>query len=222
MHEPGWQQYQQPQQHQQERLSLKDIPPLITAIAALITALVGAAAFFVGRASSPSAAATPAPTVTVTVAARASGPGSGGIPTSPDTSSSAVSGSAAQPPVRWGPELVHIDAVQLDTIPPQSGAGGGGDIGFSDQNSNPGVFGILSTKVALWTGSTEPDANQCSSQVERLGVAGIGGAVSVQKGTIVCVITDEGRPARIEVTEATSADAAAGFVLANVIVWQSP
>lgn len=51
MHEPG-------SQRQPEHFSLKDVPALITAIAALITALVGVGAFLAGRATAPSHAGT--------------------------------------------------------------------------------------------------------------------------------------------------------------------
>ena len=143
----------------------------------------------------------------------------------PRTQSPTASASASLPVVRWGPEIVRVDSIQLDTLPPESGAGGGGDVGFGEENSDPGIHPILSTKVALWTGAGEPDANQCTSLVDRLGVSEFAkndGFIPVEKGSIVCVMTDEGRTARLEVTEATSTDASAGFVLANATVWQLP
>lgn len=63
MHEPRTTQ-QGP--HQQERFTLRDIPSFIAAFAALITACVAVAAFFVGRATGA-----PTPTATVTVTAPA-------------------------------------------------------------------------------------------------------------------------------------------------------
>jgi hypothetical protein len=55
-------------------------PQWITAIAVLITALVGAAGFFTGRATAPAGSAKPAPTITITVTVTAS-------PATPSTSS---------------------------------------------------------------------------------------------------------------------------------------
>jgi hypothetical protein len=78
MHEPRT---NQQGQRQRERFTPRDIPPFITAIAALITAFVAAAAFFVGRATG---APTPTATVTVTApASEASNPGSVGSSASP-------------------------------------------------------------------------------------------------------------------------------------------
>lgn len=75
-------------QHQQERFTLRDIPPFLTAVAALITAFVAAAAFFVGRATG---APTPAATVTVTApAAKASGGSSASASNSGTSASSGV------------------------------------------------------------------------------------------------------------------------------------
>jgi hypothetical protein len=177
-----------------------------TGIAALIVAIIG---LVIGSAAAGGKLFSTSPKP-----AHSGSSGNNSTPTSPPPPPS--------PAVRsTGP--VRVDSVQLDTIPPQSGAGGGGDVGFGEQNSDPGIHPILSTKIALWTGAGEPDANQCTSLVERLGVsefASNDGFIPVKQGSIVCVITDEGRTARLEVTEATNADAAAGFVLANATVWQ--
>lgn len=195
-------------QQRRERFSLKDVPPLITAIAALITALVAAAAFFAGRAT----------TVKSGTAASPTAPAHKQSVGSKDTSSPTGSTVTPASTVRWGPGIVRVDAVELDPIPPQAGAGASGDVGFNEINSDPGIYGI-NGKVALWTGSAKPDASQCTSLVETQGTEG-GAGVPVKKGSIVCAITVHGRPAMLVVTEATSADMAGEFLFANVTVWQ--
>lgn len=201
MHEPG-----SGSQQRQKRFSLKDVPPLITAIAALITALVAAAAFLAGRATGPSQ-----PSSSTRPTGQAGQTQAPSTPTGGTTSPSAI---------RWAGPL-RVDSVDLDTIPPTIGDGGAGDIAFSEENSNPGIYGIYTdNKVVLWTRSGEPSKSQCTNLAETEGAAGASGLVSVEKGSVVCVMTSDGRTARLEVTEATAEDAAAGFVKASVTVWQ--
>ena len=205
-----------PQHDPSQKRRLTIDPGLASVAAAAIVAVGGLVGVLVGRATSHGTS-TPRPTVTVTVMAPAPNRGgsSGGTSTPAPTGPSA----SAQSAIRWGPGLIRVDSVQLDSIPPESGAGGGGDVGYYSNNSDPGIFGILSTKVAPWKGSTEPGESQCTSLVETQGVAGAGGFIPVQKGSIVCTITDEGRTARLKVT---TVNVEQSYVMAEVTVWQEP
>jgi hypothetical protein len=86
MHEPR---PTQQRKRQPERFTSRDIPPFIAAIAALITAIVAAAAFFAGRATGA-----PAPTETVTVTAPAP-KASGGSSASSSSNGTPISSGAA-------------------------------------------------------------------------------------------------------------------------------
>lgn len=160
--------------------------------------------------------------------ARAGASGGGGSATNASTgatsrsasaASSADSGSSPAPTIRFGPGPVRFGAVDLDPNPPQTGAGGAGDVGFYETNSDPGLFGILSTKVALWRGSGEPTEQDCTTLVQTQGVSGPDGAVPVSAGSYVCVISDRGRTARLKIS---SASLTGQYVLADTTVWELP
>jgi len=111
---------------------------------------------------------------------------------------------------------VRLDGLELDAIPPMSGAGGSSDVGF-EWRETAVVYGVLSVKVALWTGSAAPSQSDCSSLVTTQGVSSFEGSVKVKPGSIVCVITGDGRTASLQIVS-THKDP--DFAMVNATVWE--
>ncbi|MFJ4152780.1 hypothetical protein ACIP10_35125 [Streptomyces galbus] len=105
---------------------------------------------------------------------------------------------------------------ELDVVPPK----------LSDANPSPDIviapfdpthidaYSVVNEpRLALWTGSTMPNRQECSDLLSTQG----GTRVEVKKGTVVCVRTDEGRVAVLTITS-TSSDDDTGDT-AQVTVW---
>ncbi|MGW5611990.1 hypothetical protein ACWEWI_39350 [Streptomyces sp. NPDC003753] len=105
-----------------------------------------------------------------------------------------------------GPDL-DVDPPKLDF------SGQDVSLGLIDP---PRVFGFDPTSqpsLALWTGSTMPNRQQCSDLLSTQSVPHL----EVKKGTVFCIQTDAGRIAVVTVTS-TSNDFHTGE-MAQVTVW---
>jgi hypothetical protein len=149
---------------------------IVSALAALITALVGAAALLYTVRSGQPAEQT------------AKDPASGlaGAP----TQTGAPASSHAQPPAAGTPifndELIVPNAsVDLDGPPFHQKPFSGADI-YSAGTTMGGMSGALMVK---WTGSGDPGRADCAGKVDSLGEK----SVTVDVGTRVCLKTDKGR-----------------------------
>ncbi|WP_146174132.1 hypothetical protein [Saccharothrix carnea] len=161
----------------------KDRAAVISAIAALITALVGLAAFLVGKGKDTGDAALPGVT-TETVASTTSG-------TSP---AQAVQQTPQAKPLPAGVQLdeeVIFGEWNLDSVPPRK-------VSSEKIQALAGEMLYVTGKhvLAEWPGSTPPDKEQCAAQVSESGFNQVDDLV---KGAIVCGRTPEGRIFRLDV-----------------------
>jgi hypothetical protein len=109
-------------------------------------------------------------------------------------------------PVRLG----LLSGIDLDTAPPLL-ATGYGDLLYDDSHALSPVL-VPDGWVAIPESNSRPDAKACQQAVEAFGS---NNPVEPRSGQYLCVGTDSGRLARLEVT-----DAQYDFVRFNVIVWE--
>ncbi|MEJ2853507.1 MULTISPECIES: hypothetical protein [unclassified Saccharothrix] len=182
--------------NQPERGRLKDSAAMISAIAALITALVGLGAFFIGKGTSES----PAAATTVTVVSTAGAAAGTTEPT----------GSVAAPKVL--PEGVQLDEEvvfgqwNLDFVPPKQ---------VASQNVQALAGRMLYVNgdhvLAEWTKPAQPGKAECADQVSATGFNQVDKLV---KGSVVCGRTPEGRIFRLDVLSSGSE------IRVHAVVWQ--
>jgi len=155
---------------------------MITAIAALITALVGLAAFLVGKGTSDGE--TPPAVTTVTI-----------VSTAGDASETQAAQQTTQ--AKQLPAGVQLDEEvifgqwNLDSVPPRK-------VESEKIQALAGeMLYVRGTHVlAEWSGSGSPDKEQCAARVSENGSNQVGHLV---KGSIVCGRTPEGRVFRLDV-----------------------
>ncbi|NUT99900.1 MAG: hypothetical protein HOY78_48625 [Saccharothrix sp.] len=175
---------------------LKDSAAMISAIAALITALVGVSAFVLGR----STGETPAAGTTVTVVSTVGG---GGTP---------ESAGAEAPTPKALPEGVQLDEEvvfgqwNLDFVPPKQ---------VASQNVQALSGRMLYVNgdhvLAEWTKPAQPGKAECADQVSSTGFNQVDKLV---KGSVVCGRTPEGRIFRLDVLSSGSE------IRVHAVVWQ--
>ncbi|MEV6896182.1 hypothetical protein [Amycolatopsis sp. NPDC051372] len=174
----------------------------ITAIAALITALA-TAGIIVGvnsGSSDKSGNALPAPTQPASQAPAA--PGSTAASSAPPASSNAPADPAVYyaGPVTWG-------QVNLDLTPPA----------YSSTNdimgSGPDLYNSGHVKIDIWADRGEPGRNDCETLALTTGGAEVD---SLHAGSIVCGITEKGRPFRLNVKVASS-----NGIVTDAVVWNA-
>lgn len=165
---------------------------MITAIATLLTAVVGLAVFLVGQqwfGDPESDNWTPRPGMATASPVRIN-----------------------NNDVRSGPQELRITelmAIELDTVPPDRDVEYGGDLyiwGGAEMSSIHGIF--------VWPGKEAPSATDCASYLALQSLKG--DYVPFAEGTHLCVRTDEGRTCRVTVKARDSNDS----WLVDVTVWQ--
>jgi hypothetical protein len=160
-------------------------PQWITAIAVLITALVGAG-FFTGRATAPAGSAKPAPTITITVTA------------SPATPSTSSTPSAAV----YYHGLVGIgqNGRDFDSNPP--GPGSPEAVFFYGYTNRYDLNTISSTGgFAVWMQGGTPTASDCKTWATTHLTSDVSNVVA---GMQICFKTDQGRYGLLRVKPGTT------------------
>jgi hypothetical protein len=161
---------------------LKDSAGMISAIAALITALVGLAVFLVGKGAGDKE--TPAAVTTAAVASTTSG----------TSTAQAVQLTTQAKPLPAGVQLdeeVIFGEWNLDSVPPRK-------VASEKIQALAGKMLYVTGKhvLAEWSGSGSPDKEQCAARVSENGFNQVDDLV---KGSIVCGRTPEGRIFRLDV-----------------------
>lgn len=159
---------------------------MISAIAALITALVGLAAFLVGKGAGDKA---PAAVTTVTVVSTTGGA----------SEAQAAQRTTQAKPLPAGVQLdeeVIFGEWNLDSVPPRR-------VESEKIKALAGEMLYVTGKHVLadWPGSVPPGKEECATRVSEDGSNQAGDLV---KGSIVCGRTPEGRTFRLEVLGAGS------------------
>jgi len=132
---------------------------------------------------------------------------------------STASGAAGSEPVQWhGQVLISSSSVDLDSVPVNNGATSHVSIYDSSTGFGNAPYGLSalpygSMTLAVWSGSTPPTRSQCYDEVSSQGA----NEVSVADGTMVCVITVDGRVALVQVTDDQAESGEA--IMAEVTVW---
>ncbi|MER8090640.1 hypothetical protein ABTZ57_37560 [Streptomyces sp. NPDC094048] len=136
---------------------------------------------------------------------------------SSDTPSPSVSSSSDSKAIQYtGPVRIANAGPDLDVVPPKFGiVDPDPDVVIAPFDpSHIDAYSVVNEpRLALWTGSTMPNRQDCSDLLSTQG----GTRVEVKKGTVVCVRTDAGRIAVLTVTS-TSDDSDTGDT-AQVTVW---
>lgn len=156
---------------------------MITAIAALITALVGLAAFLVSKGASDGKTQAAATTVTVVSTA-----GSASAP--PQAAQETTQAKSLPAGVQLDEEVIFGEW-NLDSVPPRK-------VKSEKIQALAGEMLYVTGKhvLAEWSGSGSPDKEQCATRVSENGFNQAGDLV---KGSIVCGRTPEGRVFRLDV-----------------------
>ena len=162
-------------------------PPWITAIAVLITALVGAG-FFTGRATAPAGSVKPAPNITITVTA------------SPATPSTSSTPSAVV--YYHGSVGIGQNGLDFDSKPPGPGPGSAVFL-YGDQNQYILTTGSATGGFAVWPpqGGT-PTASECKTLTTTHLTTEVDNVVN---GMQICFRTDQGRIGLLRVKPGTTA-----------------
>ncbi|MEU8347861.1 DUF4282 domain-containing protein [Spirillospora sp. NPDC048832] len=185
----------------------------------VLVALVGLTVLVAtGGGEDDESAAAPSPgpaTVTVTASAPAAPPAA--APSASASASPTAPSSAARPPgptVRWSGRvrIVGTDERDLDAVPPRLDSRG------ADVKSDPFeklVKGVGRAQVALSEPGSHPDAQDCQETAAAAGSSAVG---PVRAGDVVCVLTGDGRVARLMVTHATL-DGVRPTITADATIW---
>ncbi|WP_156756206.1 hypothetical protein [Actinokineospora pegani] len=174
----------------------KDSAGMISAIAALITALVGLAVFLVDKGTG--AETTPTAVTTATAVSTTSG----------TSTAQAAQQTTQAKPLPAGVQLdeeIIFGEWNLDSVPPRK-------VESEKIQALAGEMLYVTGKhvLAEWPGSGSPDKEQCAAQVSE---AGFNQVDDLVKGSIVCGRTPEGRIFRLEVLTSGSE------IRAHATVW---